>query len=109
MTEVLLRKSLLRILAVREQGISGRFSLLDEIRHESKLVLESLNRDGITTMMLTGENVVVVQESSTVLVFLNSLRLLFLKDDEFVVVTGKELSEAKLMREIGLSLDWFSG
>jgi cation transport ATPase len=66
------------------EGILGRVILQDEIRHESKPVLERLNRDGITTMILNGENAVGVHESSTVLFFLNSLRLLFLKDDELL-------------------------
>jgi len=34
----------------------GRILLQDEIRHESKVVLESLHADGITTAMLTGDN-----------------------------------------------------
>ncbi|MDB4537188.1 heavy metal translocating P-type ATPase [Akkermansiaceae bacterium] len=38
------------------ENLLGRILLQDEIRHESRPVLERLKRDGITTMMLTGDN-----------------------------------------------------
>ena len=38
------------------EGLLGRVLLEDEIRLESKPVLESIHRRGITTMMLTGDN-----------------------------------------------------
>lgn len=38
------------------KDLLGRVLLEDEIRLESKLVLESIHRRGITTMMLTGDN-----------------------------------------------------
>ena len=38
------------------ENLLGRILLQDEIRHESRPVMERLKRDGITTMMLTGDN-----------------------------------------------------